>query len=120
MPSNLSLCHVFVFVKPGAPEATGLYAAGMVESYRRRHPGQGTANVCFCFDNAFLELLWVTSEAEVTSPPSPAPAWPKGHAGARRGPVRSASPSAPPHPTAPTRPCRSPPGPLRRPTCRRA
>ena len=69
MPSNLSLCHVFVFVKPGAPEAAGLHAAGMVESYRRRHPGQGTANVCFCFDNAFLELLWVTSEAEVTSPP---------------------------------------------------
>src|SRR5690606_20307150 len=29
--------------------------------------GQGTANVCFCFDNAFLELLYVVDEVELAS-----------------------------------------------------
>ena len=62
---TLELDHVFVFVTPGAPEAAAL---GLCESYRRRHPGQGTANVCYCFDNAYLELLWVTDRAELTAP----------------------------------------------------
>lgn len=63
-----SLCHVFVFVSPGAPEAEALREAGMVESFRRRHPGQGTANSCWCFDNAYLELLWVEDADELASP----------------------------------------------------
>lgn len=54
----MHLDHVFVFVEPGAPEAAALERAGLRESFRRRHPGQGTANVCYCFDNAYLELLW--------------------------------------------------------------
>ena len=63
------LCHVFVFVTPGAPEAAALDAAGLRESFRRAHPGQGTANACWCFDNAYLELLWVDDAAAVSGPP---------------------------------------------------
>ncbi|MEO1271293.1 MAG: hypothetical protein AAFX99_24640, partial [Myxococcota bacterium] len=41
---------------------------GLVETYRRAHPGQGTANVCYALDNAFLELLWVVDLDEALSP----------------------------------------------------
>lgn len=69
MPAtSLILDHVFVFVEPGAPEAATLDEAGLRESFRRDHPGQGTTNVCYCFDNAYLELLWETDRAEITSP----------------------------------------------------
>jgi len=64
----MELCHVFMFVAPGAPEAAQLEAAGLRESFRREHPGQGTANRCYCFDNAYLELLWVTDMAAISSP----------------------------------------------------
>ncbi|HEY0836833.1 MAG TPA: VOC family protein [Azospirillum sp.] len=63
-----SLCHVFAFVTPGAPEAAALEAAGLRESFRRAHPGQGTANACWCFDNAYLELLWVEDAAALAGP----------------------------------------------------
>lgn len=66
--SGAALCHVFVFVTPGAPEAGALEAAGLRESFRRAHPGQGTANACWCFDNAYLELLWVDDPAAVSGP----------------------------------------------------
>jgi hypothetical protein len=46
--------HLFVFVEPPATEAAELEQAGLRESFRRRHPGQGTTNACFCFDNAYL------------------------------------------------------------------
>ncbi len=62
------LCHVFAFVEPGAPERAALESAGLRESFRRRHPGQGTANVCYCFDNAYLELLWIEDGADAESP----------------------------------------------------
>lgn len=66
--TGLALCHVFVFVEPEAPEAKQLDDLGLRENCRRDHPGQGTANVCYCFDNAYLELLWVTDQAAVSSP----------------------------------------------------
>lgn len=66
--ARVSLCHVFVLVEPGAPEAAGLERAGLRESFRRAHPGQGTTNVCYCFDNAYLELLWAVDGAELASP----------------------------------------------------
>ncbi|WP_448205135.1 VOC family protein [Azospirillum sp. sgz302134] len=68
MLPDLHLCHVFVFVEPGAPEAAALDAAGLRPSYRRQHPGQGTANLCYCFDNAFLELLWETDADAIRGP----------------------------------------------------
>jgi hypothetical protein len=59
--------HVLVFVAPEAPEIDTLAALGLAESFRRAHPGQGTANACFCFDNAYVELLWLADAAEAAS-----------------------------------------------------
>lgn len=64
----MDLCHVFVFCDRGAPEAAALQRAGWRESFRRSHPGQGTANACYCLDNAYLELLWVEDPAELSGP----------------------------------------------------
>lgn len=63
----VALCHLFVMVAPDAPERTALEEAGLRESFRREHPGQGTRNVCYCFDNAYLELLWVEDPVAVQS-----------------------------------------------------
>lgn len=68
MAGRLSLDHLFVLVEPGAPERVALEREGLREGFRRRHPGQGTANVCFCFDNAYLELLWEEDREEIASP----------------------------------------------------
>lgn len=65
----MEIDHLFVFVTtPGAPEAAALREAGLVESFRRRHPGQGTANACYCFDDAYLELLWIEAPEEAAAP----------------------------------------------------
>lgn len=68
MTSDLELDHVFLFVRPGGREAGALARAGFREAYRRRHPGQGTANVCYAFDNAYVELLWVEDWDEINAP----------------------------------------------------
>ncbi|HEX5053613.1 MAG TPA: VOC family protein [Planctomycetota bacterium] len=60
--------HVFVFCGRGAPEQQLLVAKGLRVGVQRQHPGQGTANVCFGFANAYLELLWLDSEAEARLP----------------------------------------------------
>jgi hypothetical protein len=31
------------------------------------HPGQGTANACFFFENAYLEVLWRHDDSELSS-----------------------------------------------------
>lgn len=61
------LCHVFLFVGAEGAEIQQLKKLGLVPTYRRRHSGQGTANVCYCFDNAFLELLWVADPKELAA-----------------------------------------------------
>lgn len=65
----LEIDHIFMFIEPDGPEMQALQRSGLVETYRRQHTGQGTANVCFAFDNLYLELLWLTSEAEARSDP---------------------------------------------------
>ena len=65
----LELDHVFVFVAPDAPEAAVLVESGLRESFRRDHPGQGTSNACFCFDNAYLELIWLCDRKEAETAP---------------------------------------------------
>lgn len=62
-----NLCHVFVFVEDRAAAERALAACGLVESFRRSHDGQGTANLCACFDNAYLELLWPEDHAALIS-----------------------------------------------------
>lgn len=65
---HLEIDHLFMFIEPGGPEIEALQRLGLTETYRRAHPGQGTANACFAFDNLYLELLWLTSKVEARSP----------------------------------------------------
>jgi hypothetical protein len=65
--SGFVLDHVYVFCKPGAPEAARLEAAGLRIGIRREHPGQGTANVCFCFQDSYLELIWITDARDAAA-----------------------------------------------------
>lgn len=65
---RLEIDHLFLFIEPEGPEIDALRRLGLTDTYCRAHPGQGTANVCFAFDNLFLELLWLTSEVEARSP----------------------------------------------------
>jgi len=65
---QLEVDHVFVCVDLQAPEAEFLKAFGFKEGRRYTHQGQGTANVCFFFHNAYLELLWLNDVNEIQSP----------------------------------------------------
>jgi hypothetical protein len=67
MPYELD--HLFVLAGHGAPEAESLIALGLSEGSPKVHKGQGTANRRFFFDNAMLELLYVTDGAEARSAP---------------------------------------------------
>jgi hypothetical protein len=64
----MELDHLFCFVEPDGAAIAALETQGLAVSYRRDHIGQGTANACFVFDNAFLELLWLTDAADACSP----------------------------------------------------
>ena len=46
------------------PEAEYLTRLGLIEGLPNVHPGQGTANRRFFFENAMLELLWVEHPGE--------------------------------------------------------
>ena len=63
------LDHIVICASFGAPEAAKLSALGFTEGSPNTHPGQGTANRRFFFQNAYLELLWVHDAAEVRSEP---------------------------------------------------
>lgn len=62
--------HFFICTDVGAPVAEALAAFGFVEGPPNTHPGQGTTNRRFFFDNAMLELIWVHDEAEAGSEPA--------------------------------------------------
>ena len=64
----MELDHLFVFIAPDGPEPKRLESLGFEVNAHRSHPGQGTRNVCYVFDNAYLELLWLVNEAEARSP----------------------------------------------------
>jgi hypothetical protein len=61
------LDHLFVWTAEGAPEAKLLIDSGLTEGTPNKHPGQGTANRRFFFNNAFIELLWVHNKEEAQS-----------------------------------------------------
>ena len=63
----MELDHVFVMVDGEGPESERMRALGLVETYRRSHPGQGTQNICYAFENIFLELLWIADADEARS-----------------------------------------------------
>lgn len=60
--------HIFVFPSDLERLQHRLEGAGLESSFEREHPGQGTANVCYCFDNLYLELLWVSDAAARLNP----------------------------------------------------
>jgi hypothetical protein len=64
---GFELDHVFVCTAPGAPEADRLIELGFAEGARNQHPGQGTANRRFFFNNSMIELLFLTNEREAKS-----------------------------------------------------
>lgn len=64
---SVELDHVIIFCAEGAPEAEALVRLGFAEGSRNVHPGQGTANRRFFFDNAFLEMVWVADMREARS-----------------------------------------------------
>lgn len=67
--ASLALDHVVLLCDADAPGPTAvLRSHGLVESFRRSHPAHGTANVCFAFDNAYVELLWVTDMGALEAP----------------------------------------------------
>ncbi|NJR69259.1 MAG: VOC family protein [Synechococcales cyanobacterium CRU_2_2] len=59
--------HLFICTDPGAEAADRLAALGLVEGSANVHPGQGTRNRRFFFQNAMVELLWVDHPAEAQS-----------------------------------------------------
>jgi glyoxalase-like protein len=61
------LDHLILFCEKDAPEADALVHLGLTEGPSNTHPGQGTANRRFFFQNAYLELLWVDDEIEARS-----------------------------------------------------
>jgi hypothetical protein len=67
IPMSLELDHVFVWTSAGAPEAERLKDFGLTEGASNTHPGQGTACRRFFFQNAYLELLWVSDPVETQS-----------------------------------------------------
>ena len=64
---SLVVDHAFITCDRQAPEAEALREFGFVEGSGNTHPGQGTANRRFFFDNFMLELFWVENPAEATS-----------------------------------------------------
>ncbi len=64
----MQLDHIFHFVQDLEAAETLGRSLGLAETYRRNHVGQGTANICYCFENAFLELLYLKDMSEAESP----------------------------------------------------
>src|SRR5271170_508668 len=63
----LDVDHAFIACAVDAPEGDALLRSGFVEGSRNTHPGQGTANRRFFFENFMLELMWVADPAEALS-----------------------------------------------------
>ena len=67
MPFELD--HIFVAASRDGPEMESLRAAGFVEGPAHDHPGQGTASRGVFFENAYLELIWLTDPIVASNPP---------------------------------------------------
>ena len=65
---SMELDHIFIFTEFPEQAAQSLQQFGLTEGTPNVHPGQGTACRRFFFNNAYLELVWVTSEEEIKSP----------------------------------------------------
>ncbi len=63
----LTFDHVFICSDNPQAAERALTNFGLQFSRRRIHCGQGTANACAFFDNAYLELLWRHDDDELQS-----------------------------------------------------
>ncbi|NHF60103.1 hypothetical protein FK220_012165 [Flavobacteriaceae bacterium TP-CH-4] len=63
----MEIDHIFIFSNNDGKEANRLVEFGLTESSSRIHPGQGTTNRKFYFENFFLEILWVIDKSEIQS-----------------------------------------------------
>lgn len=63
----MEIDHIFIFSNTDGNEANKLLEFGFTEGSSRVHPGQGTVNRKFYFDNFFLEIIWVHNENEIKS-----------------------------------------------------
>jgi len=63
----LAVDHVFICVENPHAAERALADFGVQFGRRRIHQGQGTANACAFFDNAYLELLWRHDDDELQS-----------------------------------------------------
>jgi hypothetical protein len=60
----MELDHIYLLVSSKKVAEKAVIDLGLDETYKRTHPGQGTSNICCCFDNLFIEFLWVENRAE--------------------------------------------------------
>ena len=63
---DFELDHVFICAPSGRSDVEAFASFGLVP-LEGIHPGQGTANACFFFENAYLEILWRHDDRELTS-----------------------------------------------------
>ncbi len=63
----MEIDHIFIFSNDSGQESDDLVEFGLTEGSSRFHPGQGTTNRKFYFENFFLEILWVVNEKEIQS-----------------------------------------------------
>ncbi|MDF2594930.1 MAG: hypothetical protein K0R69_1271 [Clostridia bacterium] len=63
----MEIDHIYICTDKKAPAGDLLIEFGLVEGSSNTHPGQGTANRRFFFQNMMLELLWVENIDEVKS-----------------------------------------------------
>lgn len=63
----MEIDHIIFFSNDQGNEAEELTSFGLIEGSNRIHPGQGTRNRKFYFENFFLEIVWAFDKREITS-----------------------------------------------------
>ncbi len=66
---GLELDHIFLAVPGPEVGSPAFEEAGFLFSAPNPHPGQGTMSRGILFENAYLELIWLTDPEEADSPP---------------------------------------------------
>jgi hypothetical protein len=67
--AGFEIDHFFVAVPGPESGSAALEGAGFQAGPSNTHPGQGTASRGILFENAYLELIWLTDRTEAVSPP---------------------------------------------------
>jgi len=61
---DIKLDHIFILTQNSAPAVEELVKLGLLQGLAKDHPGQGTANRLFLFENMTLELLYIRDPKE--------------------------------------------------------